>query len=489
VPLKRTRSSWIRSSSLGNNASLAKASEDDAARQLRRHKFSLLQSVFALSEEDITSNRWPGARTYLKYVCEQLEDLYCGDEHPVLTLLGHVGPADLGNLLKFVTVVANVLRTSGKDGASISEVFDNVLEEFGIDPDSDAISSNVRHAGHEFVFAIIGWLTMLYKPVKPKPNDPGFYLHVDEKQVGVKAHLANEVAKRPIAGLLRALGNILPHVDQGLGQGTSHVHDQRSVLIQISALNFYALKTIAKINIQWVDCLSAHLEFHPLSRTLLLFRFPSFCALNCKEKEDGLCFNRYGNLSKPTSRARQADIRYRVLDEYYHDAKSANKSSLVLATYKREVILSYRLLFGQTQRSRKLFASQESKVASGEENKFSDPLLERLCHQRASELRTLPNELWPHSCRDPNGNLLEQDVYSIETDFPVFGQRLLTLQAFSLRQSPSRIKDMWRDRRNPVQWLTLWAVLLVGGISLLLQVIQIILSSAQLALQLQQSGV
>lgn len=54
------------------------------------------------------------------------------------------------------------------------------------------------------------------------------------------------------------------------------------------------------------------------------------------------------------------------------------------------------------------------------------------------------------------------------------------LQRFIMTQQPSRVRDMWHDRRNPLQWYTFWAVLWVGGASILLGVLQLLVASAQL---------
>lgn len=127
-----------------------------------------------------------------------------------------------------------------------------------------------------------------------------------------------------------------------------------------------------------------------------------------------------------------------------------------------------------------------TKRASGAD-RLHDPLLDRLCGAKIAELRSLPSDLWLDSCLDSNEKLLEQDVYSSDVHFPLLGDRLLSLQEFNLRQSPSRIRDLWRDRRNPLQWYTLWAVLIIGGLSLLLQIVQVLLSTAQFGFQLRQT--
>jgi hypothetical protein len=142
--------------------------------------------------------------------------------------------------------------------------------------------------------------------------------------------------------------------------------------------------------------------------------------------------------------------------------------------FLREILLSYRLLFGQDQRSRKLFRDRERSSISG--SGHFDPFLDDLCGRKAANLQPRIAELLP-----------EQRIYSIETRFPVLGGRLLELQAYNMRQNPGKLKELWRDRRNPLQFFTFWAVIVIGGLSILLSFLQILLSAAQLAVSLRQS--
>ncbi|KAI3551736.1 hypothetical protein CABS01_04533 [Colletotrichum abscissum] len=120
-------------------------------------------------------------------------------------------------------------------------------------------------------------------------------------------------------------------------------------------------------------------------------------------------------------------------------------------TLEQEVLVSYRLLFGQSARAKK-------------------------------EVDKLPRGIWPVGCRDfEQEKLLESDVYSAQSDFPRLGYRLINLQRFSLRHKPRRLTDLWRDRRNPLQWYTFWAVLWVGGAGIILDIIQTILAGVQVA--------
>jgi hypothetical protein len=154
--------------------------------------------------------------------------------------------------------------------------------------------------------------------------------------------------------------------------------------------------------------------------------------------------------------------------------------------------MSYRLLFGQKRASvawaktelKKLKEGKREVMREGHASEY-DALLDvfcaRLCDRR---IRSLPAELWPVTCRSFEGSLQEQSSYSAQDDFPLFGGRLAKIQEFNLRQQPSELWDLWRDRRNPLQWYTFWAVLFVGGASILLGIGQLAVGIAQLAVSI-----
>jgi len=144
--------------------------------------------------------------------------------------------------------------------------------------------------------------------------------------------------------------------------------------------------------------------------------------------------------------------------------------------------MSYRLLFAQTHSSRDL-AKSILKTLGDQEEPFYDSLLEDLCTRPYDDtIAALPPLLWPISCRSFEDTLQEEDSYSLQDDFAVYGQRLAKLQEFCQRQQPSRLRDLWRDRRSPLQWYTFWAVLVVGGLSMFIALLQLGVGVAQLAL-------
>ena len=115
------------------------------------------------------------------------------------------------------------------------------------------------------------------------------------------------------------------------------------------------------------------------------------------------------------------------------------------------------------------------------DKKLFDPLLIQVCGKKnGKSLKSLGPSLWPETCLSFEGELQEQDVYDTNLDFRFLGARLLELQAYNLRQEPSRIRDLWRDRRNTLQWYTFWAVIFVGGLTVLLALLQCFIAAAQL---------
>lgn len=183
-----------------------------------------------------------------------------------------------------------------------------------------------------------------------------------------------------------------------------------------------------------------------------------------------------------------------------------------------EVLLTYRLLFGQSARARKLLKQQlngpsqpgtEAAMApsypptetpynrtqnfSESVGKEIDPFLHTVCTtpllppwqfpsftRPRNRSRLLPGNIFPASALDLHDELQESDTYSVRDNFPVFGSRLLKLQKYNMRQQPSKVKDMWRDRLNPLQWDTFWAVLWIGGATIVLAGLQLLVAIAQL---------
>lgn len=158
---------------------------------------------------------------------------------------------------------------------------------------------------------------------------------------------------------------------------------------------------------------------------------------------------------------------------------------------EQEVILSYHLLFGQDDKSRKVAREEVSRLKNSCAEHSVNAMLLDLCERKYEHgrlwwktydkvLQGYPSEIWPITCRTMEGHLQQSDIYNARDDFPRLGSRPIKPQQFNSRQRPSKVTDLWRDRRNPLQWYTFWAVVLVGGMANILAALQLLASLVQL---------
>ena len=131
-------------------------------------------------------------------------------------------------------------------------------------------------AMRQFIFATVGVLTMLYKPLVPTFNSGDTFFQLDHQGAPcfTESRLRGDMSSRPIVELLLHFGEILP---KRLPRGGRA--DPKDAL-HVSNLNVQTLTRIGGITIRWVDSVSAHLDFDPISLELMIFRLPSFCALS-----------------------------------------------------------------------------------------------------------------------------------------------------------------------------------------------------------------
>jgi hypothetical protein len=143
----------------------------------------------------------------------------------------------------------------------------------------------------------------------------------------------------------------------------------------------------------------------------------------------------------------------------------------------QEILLSYRLLFAADSKSRKLFFEIYLPEAK---NKPQASFIKKLVSPpKSKDISKISSDCWPESVINSEGQLIEPDVYTSSIDFVIFGRRLIELQNHCARQYPSKIRDMWFDRRNRREWITFWAVLIVGGISIILSFLQFVMTIMQ----------
>lgn len=309
----------------------------------------------------------------------------------------------------------------------------------------------------QFVFQCLGWLTALFDPT-PEPSTTRLSIQntgagsrrrsVVRKTIIRHPSVVIADARLPIQRLLRKFGSLLPEPECVRRPDAAGGLEAGFEDINATYVYFHNLKLL-NVQIEWVDVLNQHLEFDRRNRILRIFRFPSLPRLMYRDRKgtilDRLC--------------------HEIEDE--HNERSRSPHSLVteVEDFLCEVILSYRLIFGCQRRSRALIhrilerCKDDWRVVGR-----YDPFLEILCTEApdSDAVRELYSDL--------DAKEFEHSIPADE--FPFLAPRLFDLQRFSLAQNPHSLKRLWNDKRNITAWFTTWAVIIIGGGTLVFQVLQ-----------------
>lgn len=133
-----------------------------------------------------------------------------------------------------------------------------------------------------YVFCMIGIMTCLYRPTISGLSRKSF--SIEENDIDTlhrytcvyKGHINEFEASRSVRHALKGFGELLPVLDR-----TGRAKPDHPRPLFASQINAHVLISVMKINFAWTDILGAHLDFDERTRTLYLFRFPSFCVQNC----------------------------------------------------------------------------------------------------------------------------------------------------------------------------------------------------------------
>lgn len=458
----------------------------------------------------------PGILLFCHHLEKHLEELLIPQYNAIWKVLKAVGSPTIDHCWKWCFEVLEAFQSLNADDDSIAEACSKLIAKAR--NNHHDISDEEELCMQRAVFAVLCWtsatlrpLTSHESPTLPHSVEGSAHrplLRAENTSRVYTIYDPNEV-QRTLSYFFSSFQyrdeNIEGATECQRGSIIHSVNFRSDDRLYESALNYSSLFTIGGVKIKWVDTLTAHLAFNRRTRTLSIFRFPSFCVANVLRHTDVKPLNSIITTLLGPSR--------HCLDLAEESAKELAEES---AEIHREVLLSYRLLFGQSSKSRKLLDERLSQYSPPPSTQISghghpadqglsgdashtflsaqslDPFL-KICALPASQNwpsscskpPLLPSNIFPSFALHPNGRIRDSDTYSACDDFPVFGQRLRLLQDYSMGQQPSTVKDLWRDRRNPLQWYTFWAVIWVGGFSILLSLLQLFVNVAQLYLATQ----
>lgn len=329
---------------------------------------------------------------------------------------------------------------------SIDQVIENLIEKHLLNPSDEGSELSLQH--RLLVFAILGWQSMLYLPSfgTCPPEQLGILQLEDQRKSGLifeTFKVSSDFAERPMAIFLKAYGNLLPAQSQAWDKEANEPTEAPLTWFPIDPLetNAHFLQMLLRVDICWVDALSLHLEYDKSTRTLSLFRYPSLCVAML---ESGSALYSFASTERnaPDPRANHEEI------------------TCIL----REALLSYRLLFGQSKRSRQVFRRLFACNPTLKHN--ADPLLHSICTKKVFTHQSVPQD---------------RMTYFGHRDFLVLGDRLEMLGKELKGAKPKGWRDLVRDRRDTMQYWGFWLVAIVGGASIILSLTQVILQAAQFA--------
>lgn len=329
---------------------------------------------------------------------------------------------------------------------SIDQVVEHLIEIYLLNPSDEGSELSLQH--RLLVFAILGWQSMLYLPSfgTCPPEELAILQLEDQRISGLTFEtfkVASDLAERPMAIFLKAYGNLLPAQSQAWDKETNEPTEAALTWFPIDPLetNAHFLQMLLRVDVCWVDALSLHLEYDKSTRTLSLFRYPSLCVAMLESR---------GALYSFASTERNAP-----------DPRANHEE---ITSILRETLLSYRLLFGQSKRSRRVFRHLFACNPILKHN--ADPFLHSICTKK----------IFSHQC-------VPQDrmTYFGHRDFLVLGDRLEMLGKELKGVKPKGWSDLVRDRRDTMQYWGFWLVAIVGGASIILSLTQVILQAAQFA--------
>jgi len=309
----------------------------------------------------------------------------------------------------------------------------------------------------QLAFQMTGWLTALWDPLGADGSLSWLELkppkHPLRRPRGRHVPVVRErklptldVASEPLYRTAGRFGNLVPTSDLRLDDDILGSRDVESACVTTAYVSYHSLKDIVNVNLEWTGILGQHLEYDQRQKALYVFKYPSICMLLYRQESKTLLSEMF----------RKYQLGLDGTDSY------AGYEKPDFEDYLRGVLLSYRLIFALDRRSRR---GIEKKLGEMER---CDPLLKTLCtvREKSEEIKTVYDKL------DAEG--LGNENYVSIADFPFLEKRLIKLQRVNIDRNPHSFRRLWNDRRNPGAWFAMWAVLIVGGLTLVFQLGQLV---------------
>lgn len=365
-----------------------------------------------------------------------------------------------------------VAKQARSQDCSLQTIYEQIKEQ-GLYTGDTAADTDAHRT---LVFTILGWQSMLYKVAfhaAPYPQLsierplPGSELGSDLRTIQ-----SQDDAKLPLDQFLYGYGQLFPPPAQDhIGDVEAGIPSSLPDTVSPLEMNWFLLNRLCNVSVAWIENVSHHMTFDHSNRVLYLFRYPSFAARCLPNMERSSNDVNTGSvlhaLVQLLSEPQAFDQSLTQADRFAAPQRSMSEwpDSDDIDQMLREIILSYRLMFGQVKRSRKAFRSLQP--FQDVPKALQDSFLLELCGRRSLDVSP-----W----------VTEKENYHLPDDFPILRDRISTLQELLASQHTRGFRQVWRNRQYTEQWYGFWVILIVGLLGLFLAIIQVALQAVQVAL-------
>lgn len=223
---------------------------------------------------------WPGIEMFLKYLEEQFSVLIDQEYNIIWKILDRPAPGDPHVVWEWCLSVLAAFRGQGDDSASIEDVFRKLIDQCQL-AESHLEASEVEDI-HRAIFAVLCWTSLAVRPFLQRES--GVTMSTTQTRPRPWAENSDQILS--VRSLRRPVLKVLPIFRQGLNERqrlsssvppntTQSPHP--SDIIYESSINYFSLCNVGHVDLDWVDTITDHLRFNRQTRTLSLFRLPSFC--------------------------------------------------------------------------------------------------------------------------------------------------------------------------------------------------------------------
>ncbi|KAL9609370.1 MAG: hypothetical protein Q9167_005860 [Letrouitia subvulpina] len=284
-------------------------------------------------------------------------------------------------------------------------------------------------------------------------------------------------------------------------------------VFKAAELNLGTLKTLGGLRIIWSDSIDDHLYLSPEERTIKLFWDVSLLDQSPIFRAYAECFQGHFSESSKIQILYELKTTYRLL---FHERNARHFTSTETCAIKNtnkgyDIMIHDLRVDIDSSRSRKILKNllqapiPEKLKQNSPRNPVVRPYIGRLWWPLGRTIKAFQN-LYRHKrntetisgliasgppypldlCWHLENILLPYPLFLGESsnirafsNFPHFGSRLRELKFYMDNQRPSGWYQIWKDRRDPIQYVTLWAVLVFGIASIVIALGSLVVSSMQ----------